>query len=169
MASRPSNLVNCVRGLAFIGTLSVPAQAVAQEHIYVSCQPTTFWTRDEARNGAFGRQFTMRLGNDGYFHWQAETRSWREQEPSRCSSRPCISRFGEGEAAYDIWPEVEVGSRSHKLTVSRVTGAYQYRRFVQTPVPGTGGRMYEYAPDWHEEGICSATENPETAQTQRVF
>ncbi len=158
----------CKRFLQVCLLLGLPSQALAQEHIFVSCQPTVFWARDEARRGTFGLSFIVRSGNDGIYRWQAEERRWRPgiiRCPGDSADVPgsitCTHTLREGEARHvaNVAAQGEYSAMRNTFSVSRVTGAYRYES-----VFSSSEREF-----WHEEGICSPAENPETTQTQRVF
>lgn len=149
--------------------LAFPTQTTAQEHIYISCQPTVFWSGDESRSGTFGLNFIVRSGNDGVYRWRAEERRWSAMivcpnDPGFVATsgtvRTCTHNLGEGQARH-VGESSQGGGYAALRTsfsVSRVTGAYRYETIVG------GERRF-----WLEEGICSAAENPETQATQRVF
>ncbi len=160
----------CKRFLQAFLLLGLPSQALAQEHIFIECRPTVFWARDEARQGSFGLSFIVRSGNDGVYRWRAEERRWSGLW--KCPGDPdfvnnpsapwtCTHNLNAGQARH-VGENPRGGgftSLRSAFSVSRVTGAYRY----ETTFGADNERL------WHEEGICSATENPETAQTQRVF
>lgn len=140
-----------------------PTNAVAQETIHVSCKVTAFAARDEGRKGNFGLQFILRLQKDNVLIWTAEKREWRGI--SSCPPGPahdvwarasvpvnCSTEFTEGEVVHRISLWYKGDDFSSTFKVSRVTGIFEYSSDV-----------------WEEQGICSATENPESKATERAF
>lgn len=140
-----------------------PTNAVAQETIHVSCKVTAFSARDEGRNGSNGLQFILRLQKDNVLIWKPEKREWWGF--SLCPPGPnynaftnsgrtisCSTEFTEGEVVHRNSYSPSSYDNMSTFKISRVTGIYTIVSAV-----------------WNEQGICSATDNPESKPTERAF
>ncbi len=147
--------------------LGLSSQAMAQEVLFVECRVTTAWAQDAGADGNWGPNLIIKIDRSGMVRWRSETRAWTSMgcEPVHyvggglAYTPICTSGLTDGEA----WLERVINRPSgrvvrSRLHISRTTGIYKYES-----VADRSERT------WFEQGICSPTENPETAQTQRVF